>query len=168
MTFTCDEAWEFLPPVAARESSVHLALFLPSSEIAPAAPDPFLEDWKRLFTLRDEVLKGLEEARQEKRIGKALEAKIHITAPTAEFEFLQEYESSLKELFNVSQVELAEDDTRALVTLAADGVKCERCWNFRTDIGVDDRWPTVCGRCSEALEEIVPLMQEQAAQEAAQ
>jgi isoleucyl-tRNA synthetase len=164
MTFTCDETWEFMPAVAGRESSVHLAEFLKPEAIAPSLADGFTADWQRLFTLRDEGLKGLEAARQDKRIGKSLEAKLRITAPTADFDLLQKYEPSLKELFNVSQVELVEDETPLIETLPADGTKCERCWNFRTDIGLDARWPTVCARCATALEEIVPLMEQAAAQ----
>jgi isoleucyl-tRNA synthetase len=40
--------------------------------------------------------------------------------------------------------------------LPADGLRCERCWNYRTDIGLDPRWPTVCGRCVEALRAMFP------------
>jgi isoleucyl-tRNA synthetase len=27
------------------------------------------------------------------------------------------------------------------------GVKCERCWHWREDLGVDPAHPTICGRC---------------------
>jgi isoleucyl-tRNA synthetase len=159
LTFTSEEAWEFLPPQAGRESSVHLSRFPTPEEIAPAADAAFLEDWAQLFLVRDDVLKALEAARQEKLIGKALEAKVRIHADAARTALLHKYSSSLKELLNVSQVEIAEGDGLKIETLAADGQKCERCWNYRTDIGVDPRWPTVCGRCVEALEEIVPRME---------
>ena len=36
----------------------------------------------------------------------------------------------------------------------AQGQKCERCWNYSTHVGEAYRYPTVCERCSEALEEI--------------
>jgi isoleucyl-tRNA synthetase len=36
----------------------------------------------------------------------------------------------------------------------ADGAKCERCWRVVPDVGADDRWPTVCSRCAEALNAI--------------
>jgi isoleucyl-tRNA synthetase len=38
--------------------------------------------------------------------------------------------------------------------LMADGKKCERCWNYSVHVGEDWRWPTVCERCSAALNEI--------------
>jgi isoleucyl-tRNA synthetase len=157
-----------MPADSDRLPSVHLSLFLAPETIAPPVAESHVEDWTRLFQLRDEVLKALEEARQAKRIGKSLEAKLQIASPGADFELLRKYASSLKELLNVSQVELAEGDALQIALMTADGEKCERCWNYRTDIGVDSRWPTVCGRCVPALEEIVPLMLEQAQQEAAQ
>jgi isoleucyl-tRNA synthetase len=38
--------------------------------------------------------------------------------------------------------------------LAADGVKCERCWRYVGDVAEDGRYPTVCLRCADALEAI--------------
>jgi isoleucyl-tRNA synthetase len=36
----------------------------------------------------------------------------------------------------------------------AKGKKCERCWNYSTQVGINPTWPTVCERCVAALEEI--------------
>ena len=60
--------------------------------------------------------------------------------------------------FNVSQVTLAHiehpnGETR-ITTSSAEGVKCERCWNYTTDVGQDARFSTVCLRCAEALDAI--------------
>jgi isoleucyl-tRNA synthetase len=35
----------------------------------------------------------------------------------------------------------------------ADGQKCERCWNYSTQVGMDPAYPTVCERCSSSLKE---------------
>jgi isoleucyl-tRNA synthetase len=72
-------------------------------------------------------------------------------------ELARRYEHSLKELFNVSQVILnsSNEIEESVASISpADGAKCARCWNYRTDIGVDPRWSTVCGRCAGALDEI--------------
>jgi isoleucyl-tRNA synthetase len=29
--------------------------------------------------------------------------------------------------------------------------KCERCWHWRSDVGVDPANPTICGRCTSNL-----------------
>jgi isoleucyl-tRNA synthetase len=155
LSFTAEEVWQYLPKSATREPSVHLAYFPAADDLAPGAAPELLADWAKLLQVRDESLKNLEEARKEKRIGKALEAKVRLTASGEMAALLEKYESSLKELLNVSQVEiaLAADlgDTVEALTLPADGIKCERCWNYRTDTAPFGHWPIVCGRCAGAL-----------------
>ena len=35
----------------------------------------------------------------------------------------------------------------------ADGLKCERCWNWSSSVGADDRFPTIDSRCVRQIEE---------------
>jgi len=164
LSFLADEVWQYLPADPQRSVSVHTALFPAADELAPAGQEAFLADWAQLLSIREGAMRSLEEARQEKRIGKALEAKLTLELPAEQLKVTQRYESSLKELFNVSQVELvAATGTEArAITTDADGSKCTRCWNYRTDVGIDPRWSTVCGRCASALDEIgfPPLSEE--------
>ncbi len=37
------------------------------------------------------------------------------------------------------------------VVVPATGVKCPRCWNFRTTVGSDDSYPEVCSPCATVL-----------------
>jgi isoleucyl-tRNA synthetase len=66
----------------------------------------------------------------------------------------------LQGLFIVSQVEIpsvgsGSSGASLEVTIQkADGQKCERCWNYSTHVGENVRYPTVCERCTEALNEI--------------
>jgi isoleucyl-tRNA synthetase len=176
LSFTADEVWGYLPPVDGRVASVHLALFPGTEEIQPlpqssGAPFPGETDATRiaeLLPIRDEVLKALELARQEKRVGKALEAKVRIAASDGNLTLLQLFALNsrlqrfdvLKELFNVSEVEIVEkadsessSREQVIVTVfPADGIKCERCWNYRTDTAQYGDWPVVCGRCRNALD----------------
>ncbi len=184
LSFTAEEVWQYLPTVKesrelsvhhalfprqhypgpptknGREPSVHLALFPRPQDLAPPSATELLPDWKQMLGVRDEVLKSLEEARKEKRIGKALEAKVRLEVPAGLAQLIEKYQSSLKELFNVSQVELtpaAEQNgssTLLVTTLPADGTKCERCWNYSVHVGESQKWPTVCERCVAALEAI--------------
>jgi isoleucyl-tRNA synthetase len=151
LSFTAEEVWGYLPQLAGREASVHLAEFLRPEEIA-GEDKALLANWAALLRVRDEVLKSLEEARKDKRIGKGLEAKVRIEADADTDALLKRYLSGLKELLNVSEVELAFGDKLVVTTLPADGVKCERCWNYRTDTAQYGSWPVVCGRCREALD----------------
>ncbi len=143
MAFTADEAWENLP--GDRESSVHIAEF-PASAGTRALPA-----WERIFAIRDEVLKALEEARNAKQIGSSLEAKVVLTTDAETTRFLIDYYEQLRYIFIVSQVEVREGDRSGVEIRKADGTKCERCWNYSTRVGEFDRWPTVCERCNDAL-----------------
>jgi isoleucyl-tRNA synthetase len=107
------------------------------------------------------VSKCLEQARAEKRIGQALEAKVLLSAPQALLPLLENYLPLLPNYFIVSQVELcpsldqataAEGIEGLLIRIdAADGTKCERCWNYVTSVGQDKDHPQVCRRCVDAL-----------------
>ncbi len=154
LAFTSDEAWENLPQQTI--ASVHLAEFPPAAE---SDHSEFLARWERIFAIRDEVLKALEEARNAKQIGSSLEAKVVLTADAETTRFLLDYFDQLRYIFIVSQVEVHEGNADASVQiLKANGAKCERCWNYSTRVGEFEKFPTVCERCNEALKEIVPLM----------
>jgi isoleucyl-tRNA synthetase len=156
LSFTADEIWRYLPPVSNRLPSVHLELFPKPESLAATIDAGLMSDWASLLAMRDEVLKSLEEARKAKLIGKALDAKLVLEAPESMRDLLARYQGSLKELLNVSQVEVVPGTGTQLVatTLPAEGTKCERCWNYSVHVGEDRRWPTVCERCSAALEQI--------------
>jgi isoleucyl-tRNA synthetase len=162
MTFTCDEVWQYLPKVAGREESVHLAQFPATADILGrgANTDPKAdEDWTSLRSVRDEVLKALETARNEKLIGTGLEAQVLITASDPMYSLLQRYADQLRYLFIVSHVSLAQGSGNGTGSVKvevkkADGLKCERCWNYSTHVGEDKNYPTVCERCSAVLKEL--------------
>lgn len=149
LVFTADEAWENLP--GTRPASVHIAEF-PAA--AGRQDSELLARWEKIFDIRDEVLKTLEDARNEKLIGSSLEAKVVLSAPAESFALLKQYEADLRYIFIVSQVELSEGDSLKVAVEKADGEKCERCWNYSTRVGDAAKYPTACERCVEALNEI--------------
>jgi isoleucyl-tRNA synthetase len=168
LSFTADEVWQLLPKVANREASVHLALFPDIADIVPGNVRHIEEDWEHLLTLRDEVLKVLEEARTAKEVSnRPSEVQVVIgwlnslaSQPNPIFD---RYQNVLPELLGVPQVHFAD----AIVTEGtvekgafyvqakpAAGRKCERCWRFTEDVGNESKYPTVCLRCADALEAI--------------
>jgi isoleucyl-tRNA synthetase len=149
LAFTADEAFENLPNQTL--SSVHLAEF---PKVAGLKNETLLGNWERLFSIRDEVLKKLEEARNEKLIGSGLEAKVILKVDKETSRFLLDYFSELRYIFIVSQVEVHEEDNSSVEIQKADGVKCERCWNYSARVGESEKYPTVCERCVKALLEI--------------
>jgi isoleucyl-tRNA synthetase len=157
LSFTMDEVWEYLPAVEGRPKSVHLALFPKPEEIYSQSPTELLDEWKQIFNLRDRVMLVLEEARKEKRIGKGLEADVEIRFPEellTKLTVWNKYKTSLKEILNVSHVELFDDPSNTIIALPAGGTKCARCWNFMPDTADYGIWLNICGRCRLALEEM--------------
>jgi isoleucyl-tRNA synthetase len=161
MSFTCEEVWRYLPSVEGRLESVHLTTFPQPTDILGAAVEPDPQqgaDWRQLLHLRVEVLKRLEEDRNNKVIGSGLEGQLTITASGDLYSVLKRYEAQLRYLFMVSAVTLEQGSSRAsgaVVAVAkADGAKCERCWNHSTHVGEDKTYPTVCERCSPVLKEL--------------
>jgi isoleucyl-tRNA synthetase len=155
LAFTSDEIWENLPSDSDRAASVHLAV-LPE-KVDTQASEELQKNWERLFEVRDSVLQALEDARNSKTIGSSLEARVELTASGETLELLTRYRDELRYVFIVSQVEInaSEQANDLTVKVAlAEGQKCERCWNYSTRVGESSRFPTVCERCVEALEEI--------------
>ena len=151
LSFTADEVWDYLPAVESRGASVHLALFPAPEEIYPEDPAPLLAEWKHIFAVRDAALLVLEEARQEKRIGKGLEAELEIQAAGDLLELLRRHAGGLKEILNVSGVSVIEGPALSVAALPASGTKCARCWNFMPAVSNYGAWESVCTRCREAL-----------------
>ncbi|TDM07336.1 isoleucine--tRNA ligase [Macrococcus lamae] len=145
---TAEEVWSHTPHV--KEDSVHLTDMPETKEVDSA----LIAKWERFLLLRDDVLKALEEARNAKVIGKSLEAKVQIFAQNTEDRALLESFNNLNQLFITSQAEVVTVETGKayeLTTVAvdkADGEKCERCWNFSTEINEDK----LCPRCQNVLQ----------------
>jgi len=161
LCFTAEEVWSYLPGRPADIGSVHLATFPDTAELTgelSMAQKERLQNWDRLTAVREEVLKALETARREKFIGHPLEAKVELAAEGDWAKLLEEYKASLPMLFIVSQVHLADGSlpgaTESLIrglqvaVRRAAGSKCERCWNYSTQVGQDKYFPSLCERCS--------------------
>ncbi len=153
LVFTADEIWENLPGAESRPASVHLAT-LP--EASGKRDEALAARWEDLFKVREEVMRALEEARVAKLIGGSLEAAVDITASGKTYDLLASQGEGLRFAFIVSQVLLTKADAgdTQIKVRRADGQKCDRCWNYSTRVGEFTRYPTVCERCIEALEEI--------------
>ena len=154
LTFTADEIWEHLPQVEGRPISVHLALFSKPEEIFSGDPAPVLSEWQKLFAVRDQALRVLEEDRQAKIIGKGLEAQIRIEESGELLALLKRHEAGLKEILNVSGVTVVEGREPSIVAAPASGHKCARCWNFMPHVSSYGIWHDVCDRCQSALREM--------------
>jgi isoleucyl-tRNA synthetase len=149
LSFTADEVWQFMPE-SLRDGavSVHIAGW-PDIEVSAAEAGELREAYVTVLEVREAVTKALEDARNDKIVGKSQEAHVTITvqADTAHILEARGIES-LAEMFIVASVSL---DVRTACTVCvqitpAIGEKCPRCWSFR-DLTEDG----VCARCASAL-----------------
>ncbi|MBH9579818.1 isoleucine--tRNA ligase [Staphylococcus felis] len=153
---TADEVWSYIEHV--EEESVHLS-DMPQKEKIDEA---LLEKWSTFMALRDDVNRALEVARNEKVIGKSLEAKVKIGNSSSfdTVEFLQSF-NDLHQLFIVSQVEVVDEPNGTeyqygnIEITFADGEKCARCWNYSDSLGSVGEMTELCPRCQEVVKTLV-------------
>jgi isoleucyl-tRNA synthetase len=155
LSFTADEVWRYVT-MPNRPASVHLGEF---PAVRPDLLDePLATEWERLLQVREAVLRGLEAARKDKRIGSAQEAAVELTAPDADADFLAAHREELETICIVSHLTVRRhegSDTESALAVRverAPGTKCPRCWNYRATVGTSAEHPSLCGRCADALD----------------
>ncbi|MCQ2470192.1 MAG: class I tRNA ligase family protein, partial [Ruminococcus sp.] len=151
ISFTAEEIWQFMPHSASDDKeSVFLNQMPEKSGIS--FTDEFVEKWNFIYNTRLGVNKVLEDARNEKVIGKSLEAKIIIKSSDADFDRYTALADQLKDILIVSgvEVEKSEGETEFVVA-KADGEKCDRCWCYSKYVGTNHDHPTLCERCAVAI-----------------
>ncbi len=112
--------------------------------------------WEKLLAVREAASLQLEKARQDKRIGKSLEAQVEIEPDNeATRELLTNFGPLLETVLIVSQARVGQPtgaELRVKVSPAS-GKKCVRCWRWRDDVGADGEHPDLCGRCAGVVKE---------------
>jgi isoleucyl-tRNA synthetase len=110
------------------------------------------------------VSKALEEARNAKLIGNALEAQVELYVDGSDGDLLARYKDLLAQTFIVSSVDIhpfadaPEDAFKSEViaglgvkVLSAHGGKCQRCWRYEETVGIEEEHPGLCARCAGVL-----------------
>ena len=167
LAFTCNEIWLAMPHrdtddarnVVLNEMTKGYAGYALSAEKMAA--------WETALQIRGDVNGVLETARADKRIGKALEAQVVLSAldaPAAEA-LKQVADMKLAEIFIVSDVKLADAKTGAadavvgsgsaypglvIEVLNAPGTKCPRCWMHSLEANEEG----LCPRCAAVMKTI--------------
>ena len=157
LSFTAEEAYQLMPKMKKDKESV-FAMPFPSPNQFPS-DEVLFSKMGKLLEVRDIVLKALEEVRTRHIIGHPLEAWVHITAPdgSEHMKVLKEFEPFLAECFVVSKVTLnCANDFKVEVT-KAEGKKCQRCWQYSTEIPCDSQYDDVCPRCAGVLHQLATV-----------
>ncbi len=146
LCFTAEEAW------CARfgdAASVHLELF-------PTPPADWHDDalatkWEKVRSIRRRITLPIEECRKTNVIGSSLQAAVELPL-NADHETLLDA-AAWSEIAIVSSVMLVRDtDEPPAKVTPASGAKCARCWRVLEEVGSNATHPSLCLRCSDAVE----------------
>ncbi|NUF28254.1 isoleucine--tRNA ligase [Gilliamella sp. ESL0254] len=159
LSFTADEIWQYLPSSEKSEfvfeDEWYCSLFTLSDNEALNS-----EYWAKILTIRSEVNKVLEQGRNDKVIGGALEAAVTLYANEDIATALAKLENELRFVLLTSQASVkplqaapanaVQSDIQGLkIELAkAQGDKCPRCWHYTVD---NEPTTHLCKRCAENI-----------------
>ena len=162
LVHTTEEVWKYLKE---EEAYVQLAEFPEVTHYE--GEEAILASWAEFFKVRNTALKALEEARNEKLIGKNFEAKVTLYPTQEVADLLNSLQTDVAQLFIVSQLEVAPVGTVApenavqgegvsVVVEHAKGETCQRCRAVKVEVGTLEDAPTLCNRCATIVREFYP------------
>ncbi len=153
LSFTTEEVYQYYghKPV----DSVHLLSFMPGVTYDNA--QQLKDDFSKLLLIRNDVNKAIELKRNEKVIGKSLEADVSIKISDEEKHLVKTLlDGKLEQFFIVSKAQIVEDDDLEAFEVAkiriskAEGVVCPRCWNISDE--ADENM--LCPRCHDIVKQL--------------
>lgn len=151
LSFTAEEAWAVFAgqqTFADSDETIFTQTLWNFPEQSDA--DALLAKYTQLRAVRADVTKQLEEVRASGAIGSSLQAELTIKAAGEKHDLLASLDDDLKFVFITSQasVEQAANEAEESVQVTpSEAQKCERCWHYRRDVGIDHAHAGLCGRC---------------------
>ena len=143
LSFTAEEAWKTF---GSSES-----IFLETYSALTPQDDVLLAKWSRIREIRDVVNKHIETLRADGKVGSSLQAEVSLEVNADDFALLSSLGEDMKFVFITSAITLIAGSTIQTAAKASSHAKCERCWHYREDVGIDTAHPTICGRCTNNL-----------------
>jgi isoleucyl-tRNA synthetase len=157
LSFTAEELWENMP--GERVDSVFLSQWYAMLP-APETEGPLSADfWSEMMSVRQQVNKALELAREQGNLRGSLDAAVTLYADGRLLERLRSLGDELRFVLITSEATVVEMGSAPDGAVDAEGMalriqvepavskKCERCWHRRPDVGEHSAHPTLCGRC---------------------
>ncbi|MDY5628009.1 isoleucine--tRNA ligase [Limosilactobacillus coleohominis] len=159
---TTEEVWEYM-----NEPEKFVQLTEIPDPLSYDNEDELLAEWNQFMEIRSHVLKVLEEARNEKLIGRSLEARADLYLKPSQKAVLDSLNYDVALLLGVSDLEIHDasetpddaeqfNDGSAVKVEQAAGEVCARCRMTKEDVGSDDAYPQLCARCAKIVRENFP------------
>ena len=143
LSFTAEEAWKIAAPTPG--ASIFTETY---SNVSGWIDEAALAKWGRVREIRDTVNKDIETVRSAGTLGSSLQAEIDISVATTDHTLLASLGDDLKFVTITSRATLLAGDELRVSVKPSLATKCERCWHYRDDVGIDPAHPTICGRCT--------------------
>ena len=150
LSFTAEEIWSTMH--AANVDSVFLHDYYAIPTIANAVE--LQKRWQEIRAARNFILKDLELARTEGKIGSSLQAEVVARVDSAMGATLQSLRDDLRFVLitSAARVEIANGtNARTAIVSPSPHAKCARCWHYRADVRSNSEHATICGRCVDNL-----------------
>lgn len=109
--------------------------------------DYLMESFDLFMTIREKVLKEIEEYRQQGLLGKSLSAIVDIKLSKNDIEKLQLLDADLRNVLMIAELNLIESDNFEVKVSVSDLKECKRCWNIRS---LNDN--DICDRCQDVMD----------------
>ncbi|MDE2592648.1 MAG: isoleucine--tRNA ligase [Burkholderiales bacterium] len=152
LSFTAEEAWKVFNGGHGQTDSIFTETYWDFKDFANAEQQAdLLTKWARIREVRELVNKDIEAVRTEGKVGASLQAAITLTATADDHAILASLGEDLKFVLIVSKVTLAEGESLAITVTPSGAAKCDRCWHYRDDVGINPEHPAICGRCDSNL-----------------
>ena len=143
LSFTAEEAWQTF---GSSES-----IFMETFSDLGTPNEALLAKWARIREIRDQVNKDIEALRADGKVGASLQAAVTLQAGPEDHALLASLGQDLKFVFITSQLNLEAGDSLVAKVAVSTDTKCDRCWHYAPDVGVNPAHPTLCGRCDSNL-----------------
>ena len=143
LSFTAEEAWQNF---GSSES-----IFMETFSDLGTPNEALLAKWTRIREIRDQVNKDIEALRADGKVGASLQAAVTLQAGPEDHALLASLGKDLKFVFITSQLNLEAGDSLMAKVAVSEDTKCDRCWHYAPDVGVNPAHPTLCGRCDSNL-----------------
>ncbi|MEY3771445.1 MAG: Isoleucine--tRNA ligase, partial [Pseudomonadota bacterium] len=143
LSFTAEEAWQSF---GSSES-----IFMETFSDLGTPNEALLAKWSRIREIRDQVNKDIEALRADGQVGASLQASVNLQVGPEDHALLASLGNDLKFVFITSQLNLEEGSELVAKVSVSQDTKCDRCWHYSPDVGVNPAHPTLCGRCDSNL-----------------
>jgi isoleucyl-tRNA synthetase len=143
LSFTAEEAWQAF--------GTSESIFMETFSDLGTPNEALLAKWARIREIRDQVNKDIETLRADGKVGASLQASVNLQVGPEDHALLASLGHDLKFVFITSQLNLETGSEMVAKVFVSQDTKCERCWHYAPDVGVNPAHPTLCGRCDSNL-----------------